>query len=288
MAEVDEILYEKLRSWRQSIAREKNYEVYMVLQNKALEEIAEKKPSSETQLLSIKGVGPRKIELYGEDLLNIITEHVKNPSASPKTNGKKNMLEAKVLRVRLAGEKSNDPFQSIWLENERGSFVLLLLGENINRFKKDDRLLIKGYTITRTGPPAFMKLLKNGEIDLIKTIESKSSFDITYVEYSDEEISSLFTQKNSRIVKHGKLNYIRLKGLVTMPKSETDIRYTIYLLKQEGSYILQVSNGFKKHHFKSSRLENLEKVAEDEDQLYEIIHQTIHSQIRGGMKLTKD
>ena len=94
-----------------------------------------------------------------------------------------------------------------------------------------------------------------------------------------EEVSALFTQKDSKIVKHGKLNYIRLKGLITMPKSETDIRYTIYFLKEKKTYVLQVLNGFKRHHFESNSLEELEEVAEDEDKLYEIIYRTVQRQV---------
>ncbi len=269
---MDEILYEKLRLWRQVIARKNNFESYKVLQNKTLVEIASKKPSDESKLYSIKGVGPKKIELYGKELLNMVLEHEKNPLDASKTLSKPNELEASVLRVRLEGRKSTNSFQSIWLENDKGRFVLLLLGENINRFKKDDRLQIRGYMCTQSGPPAFLKLLKGGEIKIIKSLKHIKKYDISYVHYTDEDIVNIFTQKFSKIVKHGKLNYIRLKGMLTMPKSETDMRYTIYHLKQDGAYILQVSNGFQKHHFKSYDLANLEEVAENEDKLYEIVY----------------
>lgn len=272
MADLDEKLYGKLRFWRESVSRKKRCEPYMILKNQALEEIATKKPDDEVGLQAINGIGPKKLETYGVELLKLISDHKTNPDMEIESELVLNELEAKVLRVRLEGIKTSNPYQSVWLENDGKTFVLLLLGENINRFKKNDMLLIKGYSITRNGSLKFMKISKSGEISLIESTDSETIHNIQYI-LNPEELEP-FTQNNSKIVKHGKVNYVKLRGLIVQPKSETDLRYTIYLLKDELIFILEVLNGFKKHYFKSTKLEKLEEVAEDEDKLYGIIYQT--------------
>jgi ATP-dependent DNA helicase RecQ len=44
----------------------------VILHDSALEAIARSMPSSEGDLLDVPGVGPRKYERYGEDILAIV------------------------------------------------------------------------------------------------------------------------------------------------------------------------------------------------------------------------
>ncbi|MDP2860881.1 MAG: exodeoxyribonuclease VII large subunit, partial [bacterium] len=67
-------LYELLRQKRNEVAKEAGIKPYMVLQNSVLEEIAKTKPSRPEELTTIKGMGKRRIEKYGQILLEIVND----------------------------------------------------------------------------------------------------------------------------------------------------------------------------------------------------------------------
>ena len=70
----DEVLFQKLREWRSSTAKEENVPGYCVLADRILRALAAEKPSTELELLSISGIGPAKASKYGLDVLRIIDE----------------------------------------------------------------------------------------------------------------------------------------------------------------------------------------------------------------------
>ena len=73
--QADEVVFEALRTWRNDTAKRENKAAYMVFSNATLMAIAEMQPSTEHELLSVPGVGPMKIENYGDDVLEILGKH---------------------------------------------------------------------------------------------------------------------------------------------------------------------------------------------------------------------
>lgn len=71
-AAYDEELFDRLRDWRRERATEDGVPAYVVFTDKTLEAIAEFRPTTAEGLLRISGVGPAKVERYGEDLLAIL------------------------------------------------------------------------------------------------------------------------------------------------------------------------------------------------------------------------
>jgi DNA helicase-2/ATP-dependent DNA helicase PcrA len=69
----DEGLFERLKAWRLERARDDEVPAYVVFTDATLELIAEHKPVSETALRGISGVGPSKIERYGDDVLALVS-----------------------------------------------------------------------------------------------------------------------------------------------------------------------------------------------------------------------
>jgi ATP-dependent DNA helicase RecQ len=65
-------IYDRLRLMRREIAEENNVPAFMVFSDKTLREIARVGPTSESQLQSIKGVGPAKAEAYGSRVLDAV------------------------------------------------------------------------------------------------------------------------------------------------------------------------------------------------------------------------
>lgn len=65
-------LLEKIKEWRNKAARRENVELFRVISNQALEEIAAKRPQSPEELLEIKGIKEKKLAKYGREILAIL------------------------------------------------------------------------------------------------------------------------------------------------------------------------------------------------------------------------
>jgi DNA helicase-2/ATP-dependent DNA helicase PcrA len=61
--------FEVLKAWRLARARAEEIPAYVVFHNTTLEEIAARRPASLAELAAVPGVGPAKLERYGEDVL---------------------------------------------------------------------------------------------------------------------------------------------------------------------------------------------------------------------------
>ncbi|MGW8361426.1 ATP-dependent DNA helicase UvrD2 [Streptomyces wedmorensis] len=70
-SDMDEGLYERLRDWRAEQARELAQPAYCVFTDKTLMAIAERVPTTDGELSSISGVGVRKLDRFGADVLAI-------------------------------------------------------------------------------------------------------------------------------------------------------------------------------------------------------------------------
>ncbi len=68
----DEALFERLREWRKERAASDEVAAFMVFSNSTLEQIAEHRPRTPAALLKISGVGPDKLQKYGEELLLLV------------------------------------------------------------------------------------------------------------------------------------------------------------------------------------------------------------------------
>ena len=62
-------LFERLRAWRAATAAQASIPAYVVFNDATLQAIAETRPGSLTELSALPGIGARKLELYGVDVL---------------------------------------------------------------------------------------------------------------------------------------------------------------------------------------------------------------------------
>ncbi len=83
----DEMLYNELIKWRRIIATKSNLPLHYILTNKVLVEIVIAKPVNDDELINVKGIGQKKLEDYGEDIINIVNS---NTNKQPTTNADKN------------------------------------------------------------------------------------------------------------------------------------------------------------------------------------------------------
>lgn len=75
-------ILQKLKDWRTKTARRENVELFRVISNQALEEIAKKNPQNKAELLEVKGIKEKKYAKYGKDILAIVREEGEEPASS--------------------------------------------------------------------------------------------------------------------------------------------------------------------------------------------------------------
>jgi ATP-dependent DNA helicase RecQ len=66
---VDESLKDYLREWRRSVAKEMKLAAFVVLHDSSLDEICRRQPKSLSELLQVPGIGEKKAETYGREIL---------------------------------------------------------------------------------------------------------------------------------------------------------------------------------------------------------------------------
>jgi len=107
VADVDLELREYLREWRRVTAREQNIPAYVVLHDASLDEICRRRPSSIAQLLSVTGIGERKAETYGQQILAALQRYGEG-SRAVTSPGRKTAPAEETLRLLAAGKSFED------------------------------------------------------------------------------------------------------------------------------------------------------------------------------------
>lgn len=72
LTDADSEVFESLRRWRVDQAETEGVPAYRILHNAAIEAISRDMPADETGLLSVKGMGPAKVDRYGAAILEVI------------------------------------------------------------------------------------------------------------------------------------------------------------------------------------------------------------------------
>lgn len=80
-------LYETLKSWRAEKASSKDLPHYLVLPHKTILDICTLLPASLTELKAIKGIGSKKLNSFGNELLEIVSQYCSKHSITPEARG---------------------------------------------------------------------------------------------------------------------------------------------------------------------------------------------------------
>jgi ATP-dependent DNA helicase RecQ len=65
-------LFERLRGWRLEAARRHGVPAYVIFHDATLREIARVRPASLDMLRRISGIGARKLEAYGDEIVGLL------------------------------------------------------------------------------------------------------------------------------------------------------------------------------------------------------------------------
>lgn len=123
---MDSNVVQKLKDWRSRKANLEGVERYVILHNKTIEEIAETLPKDEKEFKTIKGLGGKKFEKYGEEILAIVRECVDDPDIEEEKSNDEgifsvsrfiNVINSRLvdLEARVKGEISSVDFRSTYL-----------------------------------------------------------------------------------------------------------------------------------------------------------------------------
>ena len=81
--EADPALAEYLREWRRTMARENKVPAYIILHDSTLEELCRRRPSNFAELKQVPGIGEKKADLYGAELLQALRNFGGGARATP-------------------------------------------------------------------------------------------------------------------------------------------------------------------------------------------------------------
>ena len=66
-----QVRFINLKAWRAEVAREHNLPAYVIIHDATLAAIAERNPASLDDLQGISGMGAKKLEAYGSEVLRV-------------------------------------------------------------------------------------------------------------------------------------------------------------------------------------------------------------------------
>jgi ATP-dependent DNA helicase RecQ len=142
-ADIDPELREYMREWRRTVSKESNTAAFIIMHDAALDALCRARPTTLTELLQVQGFGVRKTELYGQQILEVLSRFKNGARATeaalPKTRPAEETLrllaegnsfeQIAKIRGRQIGsvigmvadlvEKGQLEFQASWVEESR-------------------------------------------------------------------------------------------------------------------------------------------------------------------------
>lgn len=73
--DVDQAVLTELRSWRSELSKTRGVPAFVIFTDATLKAIAQRQPTSDQELVQVPGIGPVKVEEFGEDVLAIVTNY---------------------------------------------------------------------------------------------------------------------------------------------------------------------------------------------------------------------
>lgn len=73
--DVDQTLVTELREWRNTTAKSRGVPAYVVISDATLRGVCHRKPATEQELVQVPGIGPVKVEQFGDDILGIVNNY---------------------------------------------------------------------------------------------------------------------------------------------------------------------------------------------------------------------
>jgi hypothetical protein len=149
------VMFQRLKEWRKEVAEQNSAPSFVVATQKSLIEIANQLPYSTDQLKAIKGFGKKKIEYYGQEIIELVTAYrqekglgmlnfskeVEKPKKKPKINTKAISYDMYKEGKSIREIAALRDLQTQTIEGHLAHYVGL--GElDINEFIDDDKIKV--------------------------------------------------------------------------------------------------------------------------------------------------
>ena len=127
---VDEELREFLREWRKSIAKDKMVPACVVMHDSNLEELCRKQPRTIGELQAISGIGEKRCELYGEQIVGLFDRFHKGERASKEWHARPSNPSLETLELLKQGRTFEEIAQ---IRGRKVSSVIVLVADLVER-----------------------------------------------------------------------------------------------------------------------------------------------------------
>jgi ATP-dependent DNA helicase RecQ len=127
---VDEDLREFLREWRKTAAKEKMVPAFVVMQDTTLDELCRKRPRNMAELREISGIGEKKCELYGEEIVHILERFQKGERASEEWHARPSNPSLETLELLRQGRTFEEIAK---IRGRTVSSVIVLVADLVER-----------------------------------------------------------------------------------------------------------------------------------------------------------
>lgn len=115
---IDNSLIDALKAYRLKKAKELHYQPYFIFNNAQIEQIIQLSPKTKEELCSIEGFGDKKYEMYGEDIIAIVSgkpveeskQIAKKETATENNTSSDITTELKQYRMKKANELGLKPY----------------------------------------------------------------------------------------------------------------------------------------------------------------------------------
>lgn len=235
-----------MKEWRSKTARRENVELFRVLGNQAIEEIARREPQTAEELMEIKGIKEKKLARYGKDILKIIRGEEEKIIIDPDKQEKifevseyLDIINDKItnLEARVRGEVSSVKFWpsgvSFDIKDKKDESLLkCFIWQNYYDISGVD--LKNGTEILVWGYPKMRKQWGqlNFQTKLIELV-GEGILKKAYEELKRKlEIEGLFSLERKRMLPH----FIKKIGLITSSRGEAVVDFRSNL----GKYGLEI------------------------------------------------
>jgi ATP-dependent DNA helicase RecQ len=127
---VNEELGEFLREWRRNAARQKMIAAFVVLHDTTLDAICQAQPRTMAELRQISGMGEKKCELYGEEILDALRRFSNGERATKEWHAKASSPSEETLELLNQGRTFEEIAQ---LRGRKASSVVALVADLVEK-----------------------------------------------------------------------------------------------------------------------------------------------------------
>ncbi len=165
-------LYRVLKAWRDATAADRGMELYKVIQLSSISGICETLPTRPETLKRIRGIGPVKMDMFAEELLEIINDYVGEYD-----------IDEEYLNLTEGLKKVKKP-KSDKPDTRKISFDMYKSGKSIEQIAEE-----RGF-VTTTIEGHLGKYIASGDIKIEELLEQDVISEIVnYIESKDRDVS---------------------------------------------------------------------------------------------------